>query len=302
MTDEFSVQSAKPAPPSGLLRPGKLLGLLLLPLALVALAQADPFAWLNGKLEKDIQSEYSHIRIRRDGNHRSLLFVRDNGQEVIETLIDIKQPQRLLLEYTRYMFLSYAIKPRQERVLIVGLGGGAMVHFLARFDPQVKVDVVEIDPAIVRAAQDFFGIRTQGNLNIITADAFKYLAESQAPYDVIYMDAFLKPADDTDSTGVPLKLKQVRFYQSLARVMKPDGVVMFNLNPHAGTREDVQTIASAFPQVYAWRLPESTGVVVAASLAAQRDSLATITRRAREADARLRADFSLAKMSAGLLR
>ncbi len=142
--------------------------------------------------------------------------MRDNGQEVIETLVDINQPHRLMLEYTRYMFLSYALQPKQERVLIVGLGGGAMVHFLARYDPQVKVDVVEIDPAVVQVAQEYFGVRSQGNVNIITADAFKYLAESQVPYDVIYMDAFLKPSGDTDSTGVPLKLKQAQFYKSLS--------------------------------------------------------------------------------------
>jgi spermidine synthase len=275
---------------------------LLLPFLLVALLQANPLAWLNGKLEKEIRSEYSHIRVRRDGNLRSLLFVRDNGQEVIESSIDLNQPHRLLLEYTRYMFLSYAVKPRQERVLIVGLGGGAMVHFLTRFDPQVKVDVVEIDPAVVQVAADYFGVRSQGNVNIITVDAFKYLAESQIPYDVIYMDAFLKPSGDTDSTGVPLKLKQVHFYRSLSRTLKPDGLVVFNLNPHAGLREDVQTIASAFPQAYMWRLPESTGVVVAASLVPQRESISTIGRRAREADARLRADFSLARMAAGMSR
>jgi spermidine synthase len=270
---------------------------------LLSQAKANPFSWLlNGKLEKDVRSDFSHIRIRRDGNLRSLMFVRDNGQEVIETLIDIKQPHRLKLEYTQYMFLSYALKARHQRVLIVGLGGGAMVHFLTRYDPQVKVDVVEIDPAVVQVAEEFFGIRSQGNVNIITADAFKYLAESQIPYDVIYMDAFLKPSGDTDSTGVPLKLKQVQFYRSLSRTLAPDGLVVFNLNPHSGTRDDVQTIASAFPQAYIWRLPESTGVVMAAPLVPQRESISAIGRRAREADARLRADISIARMAAGLSR
>jgi spermidine synthase len=279
-----------------------MLGLVMLPLALAGLVQADPLGWLNGKLEKDIQSEYSHIRIRRDGNLRSLIFVRDNGQEVIETLLDLNQPHRLKLEYTKYMFVSYAVQPRHQRVLIVGLGGGAMVHFLARHDPQVKVDVVEIDPAVVQAARDYFGVKSQGNVNIITADAFEYLAQSQIPYDVIYMDAFLKPSGDTDSTGVPLKLKQVQFYKSLSRTLAPDGLVVFNLNPHAGTKEDVQTIASAFPQTYVWRLPESTGFVVAGSLVRARDSITTLSRRGREADARLRADVSIAKMASGVSR
>jgi spermidine synthase len=281
----------------------KLLAVVILPLALAGVAQANPFAWLlNGRLEKEIRSEYSHIRIRRDGNLRSLMFVRDSGQEVIETIVDLNQPHRLLLEYTRYMFLSYTLKPRQERVLIVGLGGGAMVHFLTRYDPQVKVDVVEIDPAVVQVAEEYFGVRSQGNVNIITADAFKYLAQSQVPYDVIYMDAFLKPSGDTDTTGVPLKLKQVQFYRSLSRTLAPDGLVVFNINPHGGLREDLKTISSAFPQTYVWRLPESTGVVVAGSLVTQRDSISTLGRRARETDQRLRADFSIAEMAKGLSR
>ena len=162
--------------------------------------------------------------------------------------------------------------------------------------------MVEIDPAVVQAARDYFGVKSQGNVNIITADAFEYLAQSQIPYDVIYMDAFLKPSGDTDSTGVPLKLKQVQFYKSLSRTLAPDGLVVFNLNPHAGTKEDVQTIASAFPQTYVWRLPESTGFVVAGSLVRARDSITTLSRRGREADARLRADVSIAKMASGVSR
>lgn len=283
-------------------RPWGLGILLLVPLAWAALAQANPLAWLNGRLEKDVRSEYSHIRIRRDGNVRSLMFVRDNGQEVIESQLDLRQPHRLMLEYTRYMFLNYALRPNPQRVLIVGLGGGSMVHFLARHDPQVKVDVVEIDPVVVQLAAEYFGVRSQGNVQIITADAFRYLAESPVQYDVIYMDAFLKPSAETDSTGVPLKLKQVQFYKSLQRNLKPDGLVVFNLNPHPGTREDVQTIANGFPQVYAWRLPESTGVVVVATLDSQREPLAALMTRARQADARFRAEFSFAKMASGLAR
>jgi spermidine synthase len=278
------------------------LALLVLSL-LTGGAQANPLGWLaNGRLEKEVQSDYSHIRIRLDRNIRTMLFVRDSGQEVVETFLDLKQPHKLIAEYTRYLFLSYALKPQQERVLIVGLGGGAMLHFLARHDPQVKIDVVEIDPVVVDLAREYFGIRSQGNINIITADAFKYLAEATTQYDVIYMDAFLKPSGDTDSTGVPLKLKQVEFYKSLARVLKPEGLVAYNINPNPNLREDMQTIAAAFPQTYVWRLPDTSGVVVIASLARQRDSISLIARRARELDARFRADFSFAKMAAGLSR
>jgi len=43
------------------------------------------------------------------------------------------------------MFSSYLFLPRPEHVLIVGLGGGSMVRFLEHHEPDLKIDVVEID-------------------------------------------------------------------------------------------------------------------------------------------------------------
>ena len=36
-------------------------------------------------------------------------------------------------------------------------------------------------------------------MSIFTADAFQYLDTTEARYDVIYMDAYLKPGADTDA-------------------------------------------------------------------------------------------------------
>src|SRR5436309_2619866 len=148
------------------------------------------------KTEYTVKSDYSRIRVTREGNVRTLWFIRDNGDEVIESQQDLARPHELLLDYTRFMFLSYLFRPKQEKVLIVGLGGGSMVHFLKHYDPKVKVDVVEIDPAIVKLADKYFGVRTGGNITIHTQDAFQFLKTTKDKYDVIYMDAFLKPSRD----------------------------------------------------------------------------------------------------------
>src|SRR5262249_44444221 len=95
-----------------------------------------------GKTEYEVKSEYSRIKIVRLNNVRTLLFVRDNGEEVVESQQDLSRPHELLVDYTRFMFLSYLFRPKQEKVLIVGLGGGSMVHFLKHYDPKVRVDVV----------------------------------------------------------------------------------------------------------------------------------------------------------------
>src|SRR5262249_18351872 len=145
-------------------------------------------------VELEEKTDYSKIRITKEKSVRTLWFVPEKGDAIVESMVDLDKPHELLVEYTRYMFASYLFRPKQGKVLIVGLGGGAMIHFLKHYDPQVKVEAVEIDPAVVKVADKYFGIRSGGNVNVITKDALEYLKKTDAKYDVIYMDAFLKPS------------------------------------------------------------------------------------------------------------
>jgi spermidine synthase len=264
-----------------------------------AAAQFGPARY--GRVELDVQSEFSHIRLRKSDSVRTLLFVRDSGEEVVESGVDLDRPHELLVEYTRFMFLSYVHRPQPRRVLIVGLGGGSMVHFLKHYDPQVAVDVVEIDPAIISIADKYFGIRSEGNVKIIQADGLKYLTETDARYDVIYMDAFLKPSPSTDVSGVPLALKTVEFYQQVQEKLVPGGIVVFNLNPHAGTRSDVATIGQAFRQTYTYRLPVG-GLVVVATTSGERLTRAAILRQAAALDRRFQTSFQFERLARELQR
>jgi spermidine synthase len=138
-------------------------------------------------LELDTKSDFSHIRLRRQGSVRSLLFVRDSGVEVTETMMDRKKPHDLLVAYTRLMFASYLFCPRQEQSLIVGLGGGAMIRFIKRYDPKLRVEAVEIDPAIIRIADRYFDVRSEGNVKITTADGLQFLEKTENRYWVVKM-------------------------------------------------------------------------------------------------------------------
>lgn len=267
-----------------------------------AIAAGSPAgAYATGDLEAEIDSDFSRIRIRTRGSVHSLLFVRDSGEEVVESMVDIESPHRLLAPYTRFMFAGYLFRPKQEQVLIVGLGGGSMVHFLKHHDPEVRVDVVEIDPAVVKIADRYFGVRSGGNVRIVTADGFTYLADTQTRYDVIYMDAFLKPSAGTDGTGVPARLKTLRFYKDVQGKLEADGLVVFNLNRHPAVTEDIKTIRNAFPQVYVFRVSE-TNLVVIGSLADARAKAADLRSRALAADRRFQTDFSFRKLLGSLVR
>ena len=92
---------------------------------------------------------------------------------------------------------------------------------------------------VVKLAADMFGTKPSENVKIVTADGFKFIAAAKdQTYDVIYMDAFLKPSADTDGTGAPLALRTQQFYKQLQEKLKPGGVVAFNLNPHADLDAD----------------------------------------------------------------
>jgi len=249
-----------------------------------------------GRVEKEVRSQYSHIRVRRQDSVRTLTFVRDTGEEVWETQMDLDKPHHLRFDYLRHMFLSYAFRPEHEKVLIVGLGGGSMVQFLKRYDPEVAVDAVEIDPAVVDIADKFFGVRSEGKVTVHTADALKFLENAETRYDVIYMDAFLKPSRATDTTGMPLHLKTVQFYRDLQKKIQPDGLVAFNLNTNPNTRADVAAIREAFANIYIFPLPGRTGCVVIASPSEKREATTALRANAKKIDARFKADFSFESM------
>jgi len=253
-----------------------------------------------GTVELEVRSEYSLIRVRRAGSVRTLVFVRDNGVEAIESQVDLRRPHQLLVPYSHTMFASYLFQPHPKRVAIIGLGGGAMVHFLRRYDPQVHIDAVEIDPVVVKIAREYFSVQPDDRLNVITADGLDFLAKTQQQYDVVYLDAFLKPAPDTDETGMPLRLKTIRFYQMVQQKLRPGGVVAINLNQHPGLRQDIETIRQAFAQVYAFRVGLGNLVMVGTAQP-QRVSQAQLRRRAAELDRRFQTGTFFRQMPAILL-
>jgi spermidine synthase len=254
-----------------------------------------------GAVEAEEQSDFGLVRVRKKGSIRTMLFVHSSGKEVGETMLNLRKPHELMIPYTRTMFASLLFQPRQARVLIVGAGGGAMVHFLKYHLPDTKVDAVEIDPTVVKFADEYFETRTEENVRVITADGLKFIQQITEPYDVIYMDAFLKPSTETDDTGRPLTLKTIEFYKKLQQKLADDGVVAFNINLHAEVQADIATLREAFPQLYLFRISSNEEVVAIATRSQTRTPISSLRRTARAADRKYRKNFSFQSMLKSLV-
>jgi spermidine synthase len=267
-------------------------------IALLPATPAEAFQQRDGgSVEFETRSSFSHIRVRRSGSVRTMIFVRDTGEEAWESQMNLRSPHVLRFTYLQHMFASYLLQPQQKRVMIVGLGGGSMVHFLQKYDPEVSIEAVEIDPVVVELAERFFAVRQNDRVRLIVADAFEYLRQTQNTYDVIYMDAFLKPSADTDDTGVPLRLRTQEFYRQIQKLLTPNGSVVFNINPHDQMQQDLAVITESFPQTYVFSLPNSEGVVAVGSLQPERLTPAQLKAAGKQIDDRFKAAFSFATIA-----
>lgn len=246
------------------------------------------------RLVHEEHSAFSHIRVKDRGRVRSLCFVKDTGKEVTETSLDLDHPEHLVVPYTRVMFTSFLFQFPPAQCLIVGLGGGAMVRFLRHHFPECRVDAVEIDPAVVQIAAEYFGTAPDAKTRIFTEDAFDYLARAEEKYDVIYMDAFLKPGEGNDSTGAPLHLKTVRFLKSLHARLEPGGVVAFNMMAGPAMTRDLEAIRRAFPSAYSFQVPQRTNLVAVGTLEEKHRPREELVRLGRRLDQEFAFGFSLA--------
>jgi len=212
-------------------------------------------------------SEFSTIRIRQTKRTRTMNFLSEDGSENEQTRMRTHQPHRLLHAYCRFMFISLLYRPTHARVLLVGLGGGAMVRFLRHHLPDVIIDAIELDPEVVRLAADWFGVVPGPYTNIVTVDGFDYIGRGTQRWDVVFMDTFLDPATkDTDMAGVPLALRTAEFMEQLRGRTKDDGLVVFNLHFRKEYPEHMAAIRGAFPHVRAYTVPGTTNRVVVASV------------------------------------
>jgi spermidine synthase len=253
-------------------------------------------------LVHEARSDYSHIRVVDVGSQRIMYFAGEADINVVETMIDLRRPHVLQHAYSRTMMAGLLYRPEASSGLLIGLGGGAIVRFLNHHFPQFRLDVVEIDPVVVRVAREFFGITETPGTRIHVADGLEFLKHGTMRYDLILIDAHLHPGAQTDSTGHPLSLKSTSFFDSVRERLTLDGIVMFNMIKGRDSDAYIKDIRKAFTAIDVYRPTNTSNIVVFASadgrLAGEKDLRA----RAQAYDRRGAYGFSFEQLLAARVR
>jgi spermidine synthase len=169
------------------------------------------------------KSLYRNVTVTEQDGERCMKFSRFY-QRSRQSCIFLNDRSKLVFAYTKMMLASLYLAPNPKRVLVIGLGGGTLPGALQRLYPDIDMDVVEVDAAVIRVAQKYFDFRPGPNVHVIEEDGrvfVKRAGRSGAKYDLVLLDAF-------DHEYIPEHMLTREFLQEVKAVMQPDGVLAAN--------------------------------------------------------------------------
>lgn len=173
------------------------------------------------KLIYSARSNLTDISIEQCGAELHLKFNADG--DAIQSAINREQPHQLVMQNLQYLMGILLFIPQPQKILMLGVGGGSLIHYLRHFLPHCEITAVEYNPQLMEVAFEHFQLpQTDGQLHYIVEDARKFVQQDTSLYDLIVMDIF---EDDLS----PPWLQQEGFIQHLKNRLSATGALTCNL-------------------------------------------------------------------------
>jgi spermidine synthase/MFS family permease len=180
---------------------------------------------------------------RADGNAKS-----DAGMQVMFGLI------------------GAALHPNPTKAMVVGLGTGSTAGWVAAVPSVRKVDVVELEPAILKVAQECGPVNHDAlanrKLHVFIGDARERLLTTREKYDLIASE----PSNPYRAGIAGLFTRE--FYESVQERLEPGGLFLQWVQAYEIDDATIQTIyrtlGSVFPNIESWQ-PQDGDLVLVAS-------------------------------------
>jgi len=170
--------------------------------------------------------------MRRDTNNSSAIFL---------------DSTELVFPYTHFSLLYDELVPDAENFLLLGGGAYTIPRALHTRNPELNIDVVEIEPVLYYLSLKYFDLSKTSKITNHTEDGRVFLSRNEQKYDVIFADAF-----GTD-IAVPFHLTTKEFYELVSERLADDGVLIMNFIGKVRTPRPslfgsvTKTVTSVFP-------------------------------------------------------
>lgn len=184
-------------------------------------------SWLLFKTNDLIEfdTEYNHIQIftmNEETTNRKLRALVIDPQTIQSKMY--LDSDELASEYAKYYHLVRHFKPDFQKVLMIGGAGYSFPKDYLKKYPDKEIEVVEIDPQMTETAKKYFNLQENPRLKIFHEDGRTFINRAETgKYDAVFIDAF------TSLFSVPFQLTTKEAVSQINRILKDDGIVVFNL-------------------------------------------------------------------------
>ena len=182
-------------------------------------------------------------------------------EESIQGEMYLDQYREPVLEYIAIMIAGMNVwLERPTRICLGGLGSASIFHKSQElWGKFARVDVVENDDHVIQVAREYF--RFPDTKDVIHSDFRDFCESTLRNYDAVFVDCY-------SATSIPPHLMTFEFMSSLKRILRPDGLISFNLWSAEGNsiwKEQLKTIYNCFESTAFIQCPKDKNLVVFAS-------------------------------------
>jgi len=179
---------------------------------------------INAKILHSERSLYRNISVEESDNKRCMIFGRLSRHPDYQSCINTNKPDYLVFSYTKLVMAGLSIIPKPTSILIIGLGGGTLPLSIEKIYPDSIIETVEIDPAVVRVAKEWFDYKEKNTQKVYVLDGRVYVKRQlrlQKQYDLIILDAF-------NGDYIPEHLMTKEFLTEVKLLLNPKGLLIAN--------------------------------------------------------------------------
>jgi spermidine synthase len=155
---------------------------------------------------------------------------------------------QLVYDYTKYYEVYKLVTSNPENALVIGGGAYSVPKALLQDEPDIKVDVAEIEPDLFALGQKYFNVPKDARLTNYVEDGRRLLRDKDTSYDLIFSDAY--------HFSIPAHLTTKEFFELSKSKLKPEGVFVANVIGSLDEKQpsflfsEIKTFKTVFPNSY----------------------------------------------------
>ena len=173
-----------------------------------------------------LETSSGTLTVRDRDGFREMVASSAGGSELVWTRVELADATKSGWPYIDFFHLAAAAARQRRRALFIGAGGAVALRQFASVYPNIELDVVEREPAVIELSRRWFDLGATPNLRVWLDDGADFVeraaASGEKRWDIAVIDAF-------DATEISKPFTERRFFSALRRVLDPGGAIALNL-------------------------------------------------------------------------